>query len=161
MRLRWLTAIGAVSLLIGSGVAGASHVTQLDPATVPTGFFAAHIRINDKPVAELERAARLHSWDVFVQHFRLTPNETTGWHTHPGPAIASVVAGRLTYQDAPDGVCRNRVYNAGTGFVDRGFGWVHRAIAGPHGADVYVTFITPAGTPSQTVPAAPPAACTT
>ena len=38
----------AVALAV-VGVAVASHVTQVDPATVPTGFMVAHNSIGDVP----------------------------------------------------------------------------------------------------------------
>lgn len=42
--------------------------------------------------------------------------------------------------------------------MGRGFGYVHRAVGGAHGADLYATFSTPVGTVSQTKAevAAPP-----
>jgi hypothetical protein len=50
--------------------------------------------------------------------------------------------------------CRRVTYVAGTGFVDRGFGYVHSALGGSHGADFYVTYLTPVGTVNQTTPEA-------
>jgi hypothetical protein len=43
--------------------------------------------------------------------------------------------------------------------MDPGFGHVHRAISRDDGFDVYVTFVTPSGTPNQTIPVDPPEAC--
>ena len=47
---------------------------------------------------------------------------TTGWHTHPGPSLIEVVAGRRRANPAnPDPGSRTpHVYTAGTGFVDPG-----------------------------------------
>jgi quercetin dioxygenase-like cupin family protein len=76
----------------------------------------------------------------------------TGWHTHPGPALVEVVKGSVTYEDAQANVCRQTTYNPGEGFVDRGFGHVHRAIAGPDGVDFYVVYILPPGTETHVIP---------
>jgi hypothetical protein len=81
------------------------------------------------------------------------------WHTHPGPVVVSVVSGTLIFEEARDGRCRQRRYDAGTGFVDRGFGHVHRAIGGPEGADFYATFLLPRWAETQTVLADAPRAC--
>jgi quercetin dioxygenase-like cupin family protein len=125
-------------------------VPQVDPATVPTGFLATHNNVADVPEKPLRRIARAPGgFDTHVQHVRLTAGTDTGWHTHPGPAIVSVVAGELTYEDA----CKRATYRPGTGFVDQGFGHVHHAIAGPDGADFYVTYLLPHGSPQHLIPA--------
>ena len=119
---------------------------------MPTGFLAAHNSIADVPVEALVRAANPDGADVFVQHVRLPANVSTGWHTHPGPALVAVVKGSLTYEDAKANTCRDATYGPGTGFVDRGFGHVHRAIAGPDGVDFYVTYILPPGSETHVIP---------
>jgi hypothetical protein len=146
--------------LVGSGVAAASHVTQLDPATIPTGFLAAHNSIGDVPVSALARAVNPDGTDVFIQHVRLGSNSATGWHTHPGPAFVTVVKGSLTYEDAHANACRRIVYSSGRGFVDRGFGHVHRAVAGPEGVDFYVVYFLPPGSETHVIGATAPPECT-
>ncbi len=61
--------------------------------------------------------------DVYVVQNRLVPGGHTGWHSHPGPSIISVVSGQATEyrSDEPDGV----VYAAGTAFVDEGGDHAH------------------------------------
>jgi hypothetical protein len=159
MRKRSLIGLATLTVFVSAGVAVASHVTQVDPATVPTGFLAAHNAISDVPVSSLARAAASGGADVFVQHVRLGSGVATGWHTHPGPALVEVVKGSLTYEDAKDGVCRQLVYGEGAGFVDRGFGHVHRAIAGGAGADFYVVYVLPPGSETHLIPASAPAPC--
>ena len=149
----------AVALAV-VGVAVASHVTPVDPATVPTGFMVAHNSIGDVPVSALVRAVTPDGADVFIQHVRLGANGATGWHTHPGPAIVTVVQGAVTYEDAAANSCQDVTYTAGHGFVDRGFGHVHRAIAGADGVDFYVVYILPPGSQTHVIPASPPEACT-
>ena len=152
---RWPAALTAVALLTGGAVALGSHVTQVDPATVPTGFLAAHNSITDVPVGPFKRAVRRNGADFFVQHVRLGANAPTGWHTHPGPAFVQVVKGALTYEDA----CVRATYGPGQGFLDRGFGHVHRAIAGPDGVDFYVVYVLPRGSATHVLPAEQPSGC--
>lgn len=159
LRSKWLPALVGVALLAGSGVAMATHVPQLNPATVPTGFLAAHNSVANIRVSAVARAVKEGRADVFVQHVQLGPNAPTGWHTHPGPAIVTVVQGALTYEDANAGRCHRSTYTAGQGFFDRGFGHVHRAVAGPAGADFYVTYVLPSGSPTHILPASAPSAC--
>jgi quercetin dioxygenase-like cupin family protein len=152
---RWPATLAAVAMLTGGAVALGAHVTEVDPATVPTGFLAAHNSIADVPVGPFKRAVKRNGADFFVQHVRLGANAPTGWHTHPGPAFVQVVKGALMYEDA----CKRASYGPGQGFVDRGFGHVHRAIAGPDGVDFYVVYVLPPDSATHVIPADQPSGC--
>jgi hypothetical protein len=159
MQTRWIPALAVIAVLAFAGGALATHVTQVDPATVPTGFLAAHNAVRDVPVSALARAVTPDGTDAFIQHVRLGPNVQTGWHTHPGPAIVTVVSGAVTYEDAEANRCVDTTYGAGQGFVDRGFGHVHRAIAGADGVDFYVVYLLPPGSVTHVIPAVGPPEC--
>jgi quercetin dioxygenase-like cupin family protein len=150
---RVLPAVIAAFAAAGAAVALAAH-PQVDPATVPTGFLTAHTRVNDVPTAVLERALRSRRTDVFLQHARLNPTEAGPFHTHPGPAFVTVVAGSLINEEEVRGRCRVKTYVRGTGFVDPGRGRVHRLRGGPEGADFYITSLLPRGTGPNETPAA-------
>jgi quercetin dioxygenase-like cupin family protein len=61
--------------------------------------------------------------DVYVVKNTIAPGGHTGWHSHPGPSIISVVSGQATEyrSDDPDGI----VHAAGTAFVDEGGDHAH------------------------------------
>jgi quercetin dioxygenase-like cupin family protein len=61
--------------------------------------------------------------DVYVVVNKIAPGGHTGWHSHPGPSIVSVVSGHATEyrSDEPDGL----VHPAGTAFVDEGGDHAH------------------------------------
>jgi quercetin dioxygenase-like cupin family protein len=160
MNCKHVLVLGAVTALGGGGAAFASHAVQVDPATVPTGVLAAHNVIGDVPVNSLARAVTPDGTEITIQHARLPANAATSWHTHPGPGIVTIVRGTLTYEDAAANKCRAVTYNAGSGFVDRGFGHVHRAVAGPEGADFYVVYVMPRGTTNPLIAAEPVGECT-
>jgi len=67
---RWLPVLAFGAVLVGGTAALAAHVTQLDPATVPTGFLATHNSVGDIPVSALARASRpmgpMCSFNTFV-----------------------------------------------------------------------------------------------
>lgn len=151
MRAKVILAVLCASILVGAGVAIASHSAEIDPTTVPTGFFVAHNYVADIPVAPIARAVQPNGADVFVQHLTLAANQVFVWHTHPGPVVVTVRSGSLIYQDAKAGDCRNRTYTAGQGFMDPGFGNVHRVIAGPFGAEIYGTFFLPPGSENHLI----------
>lgn len=58
--------------------------------------------------------------DVYVVRNTIAPGGHTGWHSHLGPSIISVVSGQATnyHEDDPVGT----VHPAGTAFVDHGHG---------------------------------------
>ena len=94
---------------------------------------------------------------VAVARITVQPGAKFPMHTHPGPVIVSVVEGQLTYLDAA--TCHERVYLAGTAFVDTG-GDVHSAIGGPMGAVLVATFLGAPVTGPLTLPVADQTACT-
>lgn len=159
MRFKRALAVAAVLTVAGAGAALAAHVTQVDPATVPTGFLAAHNEVRGIQVSKVARAVKHGRADVSIQHARLAAHEATGWHSHPGPVFVEVVRGSIIYEDSAHGKCRRTTYDAGEGFFDSGFGKVHRAIAGAHGADFYPVYVLPPGTENQTIPATAPEEC--
>ena len=55
---------------------------------------------------------------VAVARITVQPGARFPLHTHPGPVIVNVVEGELTYVDPDE--CVERVYAAGTAFVDAG-----------------------------------------
>jgi quercetin dioxygenase-like cupin family protein len=160
MRLKLILAVGALAMAIGVGAAVATHVPEVPPDSVPVGFLAVHNDVDNFNVSSFARAANHHDADVFVQHARIPAGGSTIWHTHPGPVIVTVVRGTLRYEFAHGNQCMARTYTAGHGFVDPGFGHVHRAVAGDDGPlDFYATYVLPTGSTNHVISADPPAPC--
>ena len=159
MRFRVIAAGVAGAVVVVAGTAIAAHAPEIDPATVPTGFFVAHNRVADIPVSAIARASAPNGAEVYVQHLSLGANQVFAWHTHPGPVVVTVRSGSLIYQDAGPNACRDRTYTAGQGFVDPGFGHVHRVIAGPSGAEIYSTFFLPLGSENHLITTPPVEEC--
>ncbi len=161
MSVKRLLLAGAFGVVCATsaGIALAVHVPQVDPTTVPVGFLATHNQITDIPNRAFVRIAKRNNIQAHIQHLQVGPNGALPWHTHPGPVVVTVVSGTLIFEDAHEGECRQRTYEAGTGFVDRGFGHIHRAIGGPEGAHFYATFLLPRRAETQTTLADAPKAC--
>jgi hypothetical protein len=86
--------------------------------------------------------------DVYVVYNKIVPGGQTGWHSHPGPSIVSVVSGTATEyrSDEPDGV----EYYAGTAFVDEGGDHAHNIVNEGDTDLVLVAFqILPFGAPRR------------
>ena len=56
--------------------------------------------------------------DVATVHVTFQPGGSTGWHTHPGPALVTVKTGQLTLHRAKG--CTTRTFSAGQTFLEFG-----------------------------------------
>lgn len=63
--------------------------------------------------------------DVYVVRNTWPVGAHSGWHTHPGPSLITVISGELTVYDADDPTCTPTVYHASESFTDVGCGDVH------------------------------------
>jgi quercetin dioxygenase-like cupin family protein len=63
--------------------------------------------------------------DLYVTQHTFPVGAHTGWHTHPGPSLITVVSGALTVYEASDPTCTPKIYTAGQSFTDIGCGDVH------------------------------------
>ncbi len=120
----------------------------LDP--VPAGYF---------PSGSLNLMCRsnLPDWllftrvrgdsDLYVTKHTFQPGGQTGWHSHPGPSLITVIEGTLTvYHDD----CTFETYSAGESFTDLGCGDIHNVVneGATQAIDVAVQ-IVPHGAPRR------------
>lgn len=153
MRKVGIAVLGVLLLGIVAVPALGSHVI-VDPTTVPPNFLAAHNDVANIEIDSFARVVKNGHADAFIRHFVFPAGAgPLAWHTHPGPAIVTVASGTFTYQDSHGGRCRSTTYSAGEGFFDPGLGHVHRGIPGPGGAHLYTLWLTPSGTPTETITA--------
>jgi len=57
--------------------------------------------------------------DIVVSRITVTPGGSSGWHSHPGGAIAIVQQGELTLYESVGNHCDITVYTQGQSFVER------------------------------------------
>jgi quercetin dioxygenase-like cupin family protein len=102
---------------------GLTSTNLLSP--VPAGYFPSGL-------LNLMCRSNLPDWllitrvrgdsDLYVTQNTLQPGGQTGWHTHPGPSLVTVIEGTVTvYEDD----CTSTTYSAGESFTDIGCGDVH------------------------------------
>jgi hypothetical protein len=85
--------------------------------------------------------------DVAVQTITFQPGGQSGWHSHPGPVLISVVEGTMTFYEGDDPDCAPVVRTAGQGFVDVGeHPHIARNESGLPAKNV-VTYLVPPGAP--------------
>jgi len=93
--------------------------------------------------------------EVIVAKVTFGPDGTSGWHTHPGPAVVNVIEGELAVTNAGD--CVTRTYGPGEAWLDPGEGNVHVAENPSDEGDtvVYATFFGVPGGEGATQHVAP------
>ena len=126
--------------------------TSVPPSSVPPGTLAGATPVNVLSVDAFTRAIeQAQGTNAVLQHVQFAAGQSTGWHTHPGPAIVLVVAGSVTLTDEH---CNVTTYGPGEGFAT-GLD-VHQAVAGSTGEDFYTLYLLPKDATVLRTNAAPP-----
>jgi hypothetical protein len=125
----------------GSGVA--NIVTRSD------GTLGGPAKVNITGVIKLQTYEDLR---VLTQELTIHPGGSTGWHSHPGPVLVTVIHGSFRYQEDD---CSFVDYAAGETVLDSGGGHVHIGRnVGAVDLDISVTYLIPPGAmPRIDVPA--------
>jgi quercetin dioxygenase-like cupin family protein len=92
--------------------------------------------------------------DVIVQDVVYAPAGHTGWHSHPGILLSSVVSGSIEWFDSK---CRKHVYNAGDSLTESTETHYVRNV-GSVNAHFMVTYLIAHGQPRRIDDPAPPCA---
>ena len=120
----------------------------------PSGFL--NLMCQDGRIWNLITRVRGDS-DVYVVRNTWPVGAHSGWHTHPGPSLITVLSGELTVYEAHDPTCTPTVYHAGQSFTDLGCGDVHLVRnEGTVCAVNMVVQIIPAGQPRRIDAPQPP-----
>jgi len=142
MTIRRKIALAVVVLAFGAAATlyAVLPSTNVNPSSVPIGTLVGGTTVNVLSVDAFTRAInQAHGTNAVLQHNRFVADQSTGWHTHPGPNIVLVVTGLLTLSDEH---CNVTTYGPGQAFAT-GLD-VHEAIAGPEGSDFYSLYFLPA-----------------
>jgi len=143
-------AFGGIALGAALATASSGLTTTIIAGPTPLG----EVDINSKSEINDVKIKTKGVSDIYVVLNTLVPGGHTGWHSHPGPSIISVVSGQATEyrDDDPDGV----VHLAGTAFVDEGGDHAHLVVNEGDTDLVLVAFqILPLGAPRRIDRAAP------
>ena len=143
MRLRLMLAVAALTVVVGGGVAIAAHAPEIDPATVPTGFFVAPGRCRRSP-GRADCAGGEAGWGRCVRP-ALEPG------CEPGVRMARILdrvvvtvrSGSVIYQDAGPNVCAIAHTRQAEGSSIPAGVPCTRVVAESVEAEIYSTFFLP------------------
>jgi quercetin dioxygenase-like cupin family protein len=145
----WATpAIGFVSTTISLG--RFDHIEVFNHLTPPQGGNqqAGEEQRGNTPWFSMQKTKGTS--DLYVQSNVWQPGGSSGWHTHPGHSLITVVEGTITAYEGDDPDCKPRVYEKGMGFVDPGDGHIHNLRnEGTVGARTITVQLLPAGAPRR------------
>ena len=87
----------------------------------------------------------LHSPEIVTQTVKFPPGSYSGWHSHPGYLVSTVVSGQLT-RYATD--CSSQTFSAGQSFYETGANtFIVKNETSQDAVDT-VTFVVPGDTPT-------------
>jgi hypothetical protein len=157
-----------IPLLVALGVA-----TVL--ATPPVGFVLNQILAQGTPSADISEHVQIAKnvdgtvdpWqaqiqaqgatDTYVQHLVLAPGGYSGWHSHPGILVATLVGGSVDFYNSN---CQKTSYSAGQVYFEAA--QPHAIInRGAVNADIYLSYLIKHGQPRRLEADAPGCAATT
>jgi hypothetical protein len=143
-------AVAAAGLAAVATVARATPGSNIVGTVIARAGFADSVDIKLKLRDEAEVIHVAAAADTVMQQIIIGPGGHSGWHSHPGPAIALVTAGELTLYSGDDPTCTGRTFGAGQAFIDSGQGHVHMARNQTgQNTEVWVTYLDVP--PGQTV----------
>jgi quercetin dioxygenase-like cupin family protein len=137
-----LSALIAVTLSAAfSGSALATDATGFHPTGLSRGTIDVPAMLNTGTVG-FETSG---SVDVVTSTVTLDAGASSGWHSHPGVVLVTVLSGSVTMYDS---ACAPTIHAAGTSFVESGpIAGLVQNVSTTEPAVVYATYIVPTDTP--------------
>lgn len=136
------TVVGGTNSAVSNAGAQGPPPIEVTPVT-PRSTFTDDVSLQLRVKLDGRRTNVLNVGDpsrIVMARITAQPGAQFPWHTHPGPVMVTVANGELTYVNAND--CVERVYPAGTSFVDPGYGNVHTAFNSDDGVtELYAVFL--------------------
>lgn len=144
--------IGGTNSAVSDAGAQGPPPIEVTPVT-PRSIFKDDVSLQLRVKLDGRRTNVLNVADpshIVVARITAQPGAQFPWHTHPGPVMVTVANGEVTYINAND--CVERVYPAGTSFVDPGYGNVHTAFNSHDGVtELYAVFLDAPSTGPLTI----------
>ena len=109
LRLGLLTAALAAVMLAANAIPGAATPPdKFSSQLLGRGTYMSHGTL---PLTEGQ--------DVVISKITVGPGGSSGWHSHPGGAVAILQSGEITLYESVGNHCTITVYKAGQTFVER------------------------------------------
>jgi quercetin dioxygenase-like cupin family protein len=128
--------------LVFAGTALATGATGFHPTIFARGTLAAPVQTNMGFIKFQTKDAI----DVVTASVTLDAHASSGWHSHPGVVLVTVVTGTVTFYDDQ---CAAATHPAGTSFVESDGATGLARNESDTAASIYVVYLVPSGTPNS------------
>jgi quercetin dioxygenase-like cupin family protein len=133
----------AIVLIVAfAGTALATGATGFHPAILARGTTDGAVEFN-MGVIKFQTKDDIA---IVAATVNLDPHASSGWHSHPGVVLVTVASGTVTFYDDQ---CVGIAHVAGTSFIESGGDTGLARNESDAAAQVYVTYLVPAGTPNS------------
>jgi quercetin dioxygenase-like cupin family protein len=133
----------AIALVFAfAGTALATGATGFHSAVLAHGTLAGSTQIN-MGVVKFQTKGDI---DIVTATVNLDAHASSGWHSHPGIVLVTVLSGTVTFYNDQ---CVGTAHVAGTSFIESGGDTGLARNESDATAQVYVTYLVPAGTPNS------------
>lgn len=142
MRFTRSASLAIVLLAVVVGTVFATAASGFHGTALARGTIAGAVQINDGIIKFQTKAA------VDIAHYTVTIDAlgSSGWHSHPGIVLVTVLSGTVTFYQSD---CSFAANGPGMSFVEaNGATGLARNESATTPAVVYVTYIVPAGAPA-------------
>lgn len=136
-------------VVVVTGIASASVMIASGMALGTPGSDAVGTQLARGTATEKIKTRGGGPFDVVTQRIVFQPGGHSGWHSHPGQAVVTILSGSLAFYEADDPTCTADRRQAGQVYVDDGYGDSHIARnEGSVPVEVIVTYLdVPVGQP--------------
>ena len=104
--------------LLGLSLIAMALVLAVGSAVATPGSGVTVVPLASAKIDDQVKIQQGEGKSTVVADFTVTPDGTTGWHSHPGKTLVLVTAGEFTLYRDHYGKCRTRTYGPGEGFVE-------------------------------------------
>jgi quercetin dioxygenase-like cupin family protein len=138
-----ISVLALALIVVFAGTVLATTASGFHPTILSRGTISQRVHVHTSSIKFKTKG----SVDVVSATVTIDALGSSGWHSHPGMVLVTVVSGGLSFYDEH---CKATAYSAGSAFVESGDdpGLVRNESA-TTAAVVNVTYVVPAGTPNS------------
>lgn len=153
--------------LATAGAIVAATAAIVTPALATPARDFTRTEVSTGLLEEAEARARTDKWEVRVRtkddttlgldRLEITNDGHSGWHTHAGITMVTVIAGEVVWYDGNNAACPSQIYRVGDSFIEPANS-IHLVRTTGGAATFTAVQLRPEGAPGR-IDAAQPAGC--
>lgn len=115
-RIATATATAVLSCALATGPASATPGFDFQPSPIVNGHFGS-LDVKAEKIDKWDLLLKTKDdTDVGADRLTVKPQGYSGWHSHPGPVMVTVIQGSVEWYD--EALCTARTYTAGQSYIE-------------------------------------------